>query len=359
MFKSKTVFVLGAGASKEAGLPLGNELRDGIVSLLDFRSDSSRTLISGDPDIHDCLTKASRVNSGSFADRPDYFGMASQICKNLHSALSIDNYLDAHSGNETLEACGKVAIVKAILDAEGKCKLKAVGQGKSEFDSTKLSDTWYHQFWLQLSNGVTKNTVGTIFDNISIISFNYDRCIERFLMQQVPQYFGIQQDKFKEIFEKLEIYHPYGVVGKLPWQGEQIGIPFGGNTRYDLLELSKGIKTFTETVDDGTVSGIRHRIAQADRIVFLGFAYHEQNLRLLKPESGNQVKQVYGTVYSISPFNIEMIKEQMRQLFKSPDKGFDVLQYYSQGNCTKLLSDYERGIRGEVGLAYPPSANWG
>jgi DNA-binding HxlR family transcriptional regulator len=37
MLKSKTVFVLGAGASKEVGLPVGSELKSTIAAKLDWR----------------------------------------------------------------------------------------------------------------------------------------------------------------------------------------------------------------------------------------------------------------------------------------------------------------------------------
>ena len=47
MIKSKTVFVIGAGASKEVGFPLGAELRHIISSKLNFGADGS----SGDRDI--------------------------------------------------------------------------------------------------------------------------------------------------------------------------------------------------------------------------------------------------------------------------------------------------------------------
>jgi hypothetical protein len=38
MFKSKTVFVIGAGASKEAGLPTGEELKKSISTLFNVFS---------------------------------------------------------------------------------------------------------------------------------------------------------------------------------------------------------------------------------------------------------------------------------------------------------------------------------
>jgi hypothetical protein len=52
MFQSKTLFVVGAGASKEAGLPIGEELTDRIATLLKLHADY-RSLKSGDDRIYD------------------------------------------------------------------------------------------------------------------------------------------------------------------------------------------------------------------------------------------------------------------------------------------------------------------
>ena len=47
-----TVFVLGAGASKEVGLPIGSELTEEIATLLDLRMDSMGQREAGDSAIY-------------------------------------------------------------------------------------------------------------------------------------------------------------------------------------------------------------------------------------------------------------------------------------------------------------------
>ena len=51
---NKTVYVVGAGASYEANLPTGNELKDEIASLLKIKFDFN-TQVSGDYDIQQAL----------------------------------------------------------------------------------------------------------------------------------------------------------------------------------------------------------------------------------------------------------------------------------------------------------------
>ena len=49
---------------------------------------------------------------------------------------------------------------------------------------------------------------------------------------------------------------------------------------------------------------------EADRIVFLGFAFHRQNMKLLWPDSGGALfhRRVYGTAIEISDSDAGLIK---------------------------------------------------
>jgi len=54
MFKSKTLFVVGAGASQEAGLPTGTELKSIIAEKLDITFDHGNPLLSEIRGCSDC-----------------------------------------------------------------------------------------------------------------------------------------------------------------------------------------------------------------------------------------------------------------------------------------------------------------
>ncbi len=49
MFRSKTLFVVGAGASKEVNIPIGTELAEEIANLLYFEFDHFSKLQKGFP----------------------------------------------------------------------------------------------------------------------------------------------------------------------------------------------------------------------------------------------------------------------------------------------------------------------
>ena len=96
-----------------------------------------------------------------------------------------------------------------------------------------------------------------------------------------------ERSAFK-ILARLKIYHPYGFLGLLPGQ-EALGSAghlFGSEeaSPHDLITLAKGIRTYSEQVEEGAIlSELRNGVFQPETIIFLGFAFHQQNMRLLSP----------------------------------------------------------------------------
>ncbi len=98
MDKSNIVIVIGAGASCEVGLPVGSELKNKIIELLNLRYEYG-VLKSGDQLIADALKKYThQINAPD--DYESYRVEAIKLCRALPLAISIDNALDAHSENE-------------------------------------------------------------------------------------------------------------------------------------------------------------------------------------------------------------------------------------------------------------------
>lgn len=92
---SKTVFILGAGASAEVELPVGEALTKPITDLVDIRFDRGNW-ISGDPLIVDALQNHVRKTSPSNPDINPYLHAGWRIRDAMPLAASIDNFLDGH-----------------------------------------------------------------------------------------------------------------------------------------------------------------------------------------------------------------------------------------------------------------------
>lgn len=301
MFKSKTVFIVGAGASCEADLPSGDKLKGQIASLLDIRFDDGWNQSSGDHAITHALRQVVKLPDGRQGNINPYLQKAWRIRDVVPAAaISIDNFLDAHRGDQAMELCGKLGIVRSILNAEASSKLAPPERGQDRFSLRRLAGTWYVGFFQMLTENVAKADVASVFDNVSIITFNYDRCIERFIVQALADYYELDDGHAAEIASKLRIYHPYGQVGRLPWQQMRGSVPFGAQSE-NLLSLAGQIKTFTEGLDDEDLVARMHgEIMEADTLVFLGFAFHPINMELLTPPDEGMVRRVFGTTYGMS-----------------------------------------------------------
>ncbi len=119
MFKSKTLFVIGAGASSEAGLPTGNELTGTIADKVDIKIEGYDGQISGDVEIFRALRSLAKDADGHI---DEYLGACWRIRDAMPQASSIDAFID-NQGDDKIELCGKLAIVRSILEEEQKSRL--------------------------------------------------------------------------------------------------------------------------------------------------------------------------------------------------------------------------------------------
>lgn len=178
MFHRRTLFVLGAGTSAEAGMPSGAKLATLIGKKMDIRFEHFTNHVGeGDLQLYTQITNQLRTDAVEL-QRAGWL-----IRDGITLQQSIDDFLDLHRDNPHVNLFGKAAIVKAILEAERTSKLAFVQQddGLAVFKPEKLANTWFEKFMHMLGRGVAKADVRQIFDNVAFIIFNYDRCVEHFL----------------------------------------------------------------------------------------------------------------------------------------------------------------------------------
>ncbi|MBC2663425.1 hypothetical protein H7F50_16885 [Novosphingobium flavum] len=142
VFAKQTVFVVGAGASAELNLPTGQELKKQISAALSY--DRGYYIEFSDHRISDAINED--ASSRDERNISNYIEACDLIRSALPAAISIDNFIDAHQGNHYVEFCGKLAIVKAIWEAEKSSKLsKFCGSAKQGISS--VSQTWLIPFF--------------------------------------------------------------------------------------------------------------------------------------------------------------------------------------------------------------------
>jgi hypothetical protein len=299
MRNPRALFVVGAGASREAGLPTARGLIDIIASKLDFRmQNGSRLQGFGDDHILDIFQQHEKTREGMQA----YFEAAWRVRDGIVYSNSIDTFLDVHCEHQRIQLCGKMAIVKSILEAEQKSKLFVDAANRQFADLEGLRKTWYFDFARHLSDGVRMNEINRIFEKVSFVIFNYDRCVEHFMYNALRHHYGIDEAVASAVMETLKVIHPYGDIGRLPWQHKD-GIPFGFTANRANIEfIASRIKTFTEQIEEREMlAAIRDEVEVADMLVFLGFSYHPGNMKLLNLGEHCKTERIFGTAVGISP----------------------------------------------------------
>lgn len=344
----KTVYVVGAGASKEANLPTGDELKSKIAQLLDIRFPDGYNQKSGDFTICEALRLFVRENNNQNGDLNSYLYEAWHVNSAMPQAISIDNFIDTHRENAKIALCGKLAIVKSILDAERHSHLYFKNE---RIDSTvnfeTLKKTWYGSFFQLLTENCSKDELKARLQTITLIIFNYDRCVEHFLLHALQNYYKIKEAEAAELVKYINIYHPYGQVGYLPWQQPQSSVGFGETPNAQkLLTLANQIKTFAEGTDPNAseIAEIKEHMASASHLIFLGFAFHKLNMQLIAPsrtEEEFNVVRCYATAYEVSDSNKEQITEQITMLYSSRA---DVSVKMSNKTCSGFFGDFWRSL---------------
>jgi hypothetical protein len=336
MFNRRTLFVCGAGTSFEAGLPLGVGLAEAIATKMDVRYDRGgyQQVGSGDFNLYDDIKQA-------LPNQHNEHQQAAWVIRNgLGFAQSIDDFLDQHRSNAHINTYGKAAIVKTVLEAEQASDLYFNPFEGGRFRGEELANTWFVKFMYMLGRGIPKENVRQIFDNISFIVFNYDRCIEFFLFHALQRLYNIGENEASAIMDDLSIIHPYGSIGSLR------EVPFG-TTRADYVGLAKRIRTYTEQIE---IAGeIAVEVARAQSIVFLGFAYHSQNLQIIRPQAPVPMIPVYGTAYKMSNSDIDVVSRRLVGFFLPDESGQDrrvQIKLENKLTCADLFDNYARSLTG-------------
>ena len=351
MLNKRTVVVVGAGASFELGLPLGSTLREQISKLVDIRYDHFNQ-ISGDHQINHNLRAIANE-----ADQPsiNYLLHKCWLMRDaLPAAISIDNLIDAHRNDPDFAEIGKMAIAKAILTAERKSKLFFDPTKGERFTLSSVDGTFLIPIFQILTENLSREDVAKIFENISFIVFNYDRCLENFLPNALMTYYGIDNFEAEQICGSANIIHPYGRVGEFG-KGQSLASAGFGAEGVDIRRIAEGIRTFSEGIKGGNIdTEIRSVVEQADQIIFLGFAFHPMNMEILRPKGQSLIREIYGTTYGLSDAAVRSVetgllqalgKREPNDILPPPEKGqsLDELNL-EQRTASEFLQAHFRGI---------------
>lgn len=232
---------------------------------------------------------------------------------------------------------GKLAIGRIISEREHNSWLSGLWYPHRRDEALgRMWGGWAQGIVRILATGRRASARDQLFEDLTLITFNYDRCAESALFHAVMRTFNVGEQEAAETMAGLRVIRPYGGLGPLPWAG-RAGEPFG-NQAADLFELAERILVYTD--DQGErpdLEEMRREIARSRNLIALGFGFHPLNMRLLaaEPESGIPPRFIATAVMEPVPRRVE-IAERVLESFRVRDAALA----HDQLDCSNLIAQY-------------------
>ena len=187
MIRTKTTFILGAGASAELHMPGPVEVLERIAQALDFSRTGANQLTRDTAAILRHITKlAERMNRTEDA----LYRAGQRIHQAAKIGRTIEQVIEQNNDDPLVEAFGKLAIAVFTLQAESRSSLRATPQPNAALP-LQTGDYWLIELGKLLTAGLPRSKVEAGLGDISIVSFNYDRSVEHFLHFALATAYGM------------------------------------------------------------------------------------------------------------------------------------------------------------------------
>jgi len=330
MIEKRTVFILGAGASRPYGLPTANQLRRDIIEkfrksyghhFTAHRETEEERIRRGYPTINDATTFL------SVFDGPN-------------DMESIDLFL---SRQPRLREIGKLAILLSILRHE-----RESGFGNNAKEPHR---DWYSYLYDRMTRELIGKDGYKEFgrNKVAFITFNYDRSLEHFLFRSFHSFEGATAQEVKEQIDRIDINHVYGKLSPLPWQDRDASkaLEYGAddsNSYGKLPGMVQNLYVVHEERMNPELEKARTAISKAERIFFLGFGYAKENLEALGlPGILKPTQLVYGTTMGFIDKEIVDMQLHLAEGLRYPQKPTEDTRskvHLKDCDCVALLREF-------------------
>jgi hypothetical protein len=262
----KTVFILGAGASKPYGFPLGTELKTKMIeNLSGFNCQNALFKTGFDKSLVDSFNEALRYT---------YYP-------------TIDIFLEK---KKKFRSIGAYLIAFSLIPME--------------YENILFPQKdWYAHIYHTINFEYDTPNI----NNIVFVSLNYDRSLEHFLFKNIQVNCPDELNNQANLkLENLKIIHAHGSLGRYPL------INYGGDpNNLELLQnAAERIRITSDKLED-SVDFIEAQTAinEALNLVFIGFGYDPTTLKLLTKGMDLTKKRILGTIYQIKQDKLNSIQD--------------------------------------------------
>lgn len=336
MIRSKTAFILGPGAAAELHMPGPQELLERIAQALDFSRASANQLTR---DAAAILRHVGKLAERTRKTEEQLYRAAQRIHQAAKVARTIEGVIEQNNDDPLVEAFGKLALAVFTLQTEQRSSVRAVPQNPTALP-LQTGDYWLLELGRLITSGLPRNRLEQGLTDIVIVSFGYDRAVEHFLPYVLTTAYGMTlQEAQRIIAARLKVIHPYGAVGRLPWQtGDGPDCEFANETPWNMDALSAQLKTFDQAMADRAGLGeLRSAVARSQRLVFLGCDFTPQSLDLLVDSSLSHNPELVMNMGALSEPNRAAA---IRMLKRKTGNERDDRLLITESRCLDVLKDY-------------------
>lgn len=279
MIQKETVLVLGAGASLDFGYPLGDQLRLEIWDSLARHPRSS---------LYDCLRRCG-FDDACLASFVEELGRA--------QTGSVDEFLGQRP---EFQDVGKCAMAASLIRREQEAGLL----------HPNARTSWYGMLLDELRR--SRESFGC--SRLSIVTFNYDRALEHYLFSAIRSYYNIPEVEAAQALGRVRIIHVYGTLMPLPYQRSG-GRPYAADwDPGSIRESAATIRTMAEARSVvEPIPAIVELMRTAKVVCFLGFGYHDHNLRLLGLEHLGADADMYCGAFGMTALQRADLKQRLNR----------------------------------------------
>jgi len=266
MVSTPVTFVVGAGASKAYGLPLGSNLLS-----------NARSITPQDA-LYQAILRLAPIRPGPLND----------ILSDLkaHSAQSIDFYLHTRDTEPEVQRVGKLLIAGTMAS-----RLQNLPTRNPE-------DEWLGYLLGEMMAGAGSFDAFLNANHVQFVTFNFDSVIENeFTAVLQRTYRNVVPDA---IAERFPVLHLHGRLPSLPTY------PFSSpSVEWDdwLVRASAAVKIVTDDVPVELIDRANRMLKAASHICCLGFAYDPLNMDQLRINRGAPKqfaeRKIFGSAYGL------------------------------------------------------------
>lgn len=329
MIEKRTVFILGAGASKPYGLPTAKELRWDIIQ--NFRKRYGDHLIA-----HRETEKERACRGYPMTHEAEKF---CEVFNGPNGMESIDLFL---SRQPRFREIGKLAILLSILGHE-----RENSSGKAK----EPQRDWYSHLYDRMTReAVGKDGYREFGRNkATFITFNYDRSLEHFLFRSLHSFEDATVENVREQIDQITISHVYGKLAPLPWQDSDHTkvLEYGADDSKScgkILSMVQNLYVVHEDRLNPEQEKARAAISEAERVFFLGFGYARENLEALGlPGILKPTQLVYGTTMGFIEREITDMQLFLAEGLRYPQKPTEDVRskvHLRNCDCVALLREF-------------------